>query len=130
MVNKKFVQNNPDYWEFIRTLRNMEGVKEGFIQQEYIEKFNHEIYMNTWGKNHYLCLVNEAPAGYIGVIRGDIRVATHPNFQGMGIASYMVTQIMKLFPTAEAKVKLENEASLRLFEKCGFKKKYYILERE
>ena len=29
-----------------------------------------------------------------------------------------------------AKVKIDNEASLRLFEACGFKKAYYILERE
>jgi RimJ/RimL family protein N-acetyltransferase len=42
----------------------------------------------------------------------------------------MINEIMKLHPDAFAKVKLDNEASLRLFEKCGFKKRYYLLERE
>ena len=37
---------------------------------------------------------------------------------------------MKLIPTAIARVKLDNEASIRLFERCGFKKRYYILERQ
>jgi len=36
---------------------------------------------------------------------------------------------MKLDPQAYAKVKVGNEASLRLFEKCGFTKQYYILEK-
>ena len=37
---------------------------------------------------------------------------------------------MNEHPASEAKVKIENEASIKLFESCGFKKKYYILERE
>jgi len=36
---------------------------------------------------------------------------------------------MKKYPKAVARVKIENEASLRLFKNCGFKKKFYILER-
>ena len=39
------------------------------------------------------------------------------------------TEITKINPFAHAKVKLDNEASLRLFEKCGFKKKFYLLEK-
>ena len=37
---------------------------------------------------------------------------------------------MEMNADAFAKVKIENEASMRLFEACGFKKKYYILEKE
>jgi L-amino acid N-acyltransferase YncA len=42
----------------------------------------------------------------------------------------MINEIMNLFPDAVAKVKLDNEASLKLFEKCGFEKRFYLLERE
>ena len=45
-------------------------------------------------------------------------------------ASKNLNEIMKIYPDAFAKIKIENEASLRLFESCGFKKKYYILEKE
>jgi len=37
--------------------------------------------------------------------------------------------LMERYPTSIAKVKIENEASLRLFESCGFKRKYFILEK-
>ena len=68
--------------------------------------------------------------GYVGVIEGDIRIATHPDYQGKGVGSFMLNEVMKIHPTAFAKVKMENEASLNLFESCGFKKMYYILEKE
>jgi len=41
----------------------------------------------------------------------------------------MVEGFIKKFPDSFAKVKIDNEASRKLFESCGFKKKYYILEK-
>ena len=86
--------------------------------------------MDKCANMFYICLYDKKPAGYIGCIDNDIRVAVHPKFQGKGIGSFMLNELMKIKPNAAAKVKLENTASLRLFEKCGFKKKYYILEKE
>jgi GNAT superfamily N-acetyltransferase len=129
MVDLKFVKNGPKYWEFIRRLRNMEGVREGFIQQEEITEIEHAAYMLEYNNNFWLCLVEDVPAGFVGVIENDIRVATHPDFQGMGIGSFMINQAMDVHPQAIAKVKIQNDHSLKLFERCGFKKKYYVLER-
>ena len=126
----RLVKNCSNYWEFVRQLRNMDGVREGFIQQEIIPKEAHEAYMKKNNNFFWICLDKGSPIGYIGIIEDDIRVATHPDYQGKGVASFMVTEVMKENPTAVAKVKIENKASLRLFEKCGFKKKYYILEKE
>ena len=78
----------------------------------------------------YICLYENKPAGYVGCIDKDIRVAVHPDYQGKGIGSFMINKLMDLEPSAFAKVKITNKASLRLFEKCGFKKKYYILEKD
>ena len=130
MADLKLVRNSPKYWEFIRTLRNMDSVRQGFIQQEEIDKIAHATYMLQYNNNFWICLDNDAPMGYVGVIDNDIRVATHPDFQGLGVGAFMINEIMKICPDAAAKVKLDNEASLRLFEKCGFKKRYYLLERE
>ena len=130
MVDLKFVKNNPKYWEFIRRLRNMQGVREGFIQQEEITEIEQASYMLEHNNDFWLCLMDNIPAGFVGVIDNDIRVATHPEFQGMGIGSFMINQIMNIHPGAVAKVKLDNQTSLKLFEKCGFKKKYYLLEKE
>ena len=124
-----FVINQEEYWEFIRQLRNDKRVKNGFIQQDHIERENHLKYMEKYGNNFYICLIDGNPAGYVGVIDRDIRVATHPDYQGKGVGKFMINALMKLYPDSLAKVKIENEASLRLFESCGFAKKYYILEK-
>ena len=116
----EIVKNEPKYWEFIRTLRNMEGIREGFIQQEIISKEHHEEYMKKKSKYFYILLDKSVPICYIGIINNDIRIATHPDHQGKGVGSFAVNEIMKLHPEAIAKVKIENKASLRMFEKCGF----------
>ena len=126
----ELVKNGPKFWEFIRHLRNMKEIRQGFIVQKDISAIEQAEYMLRHNNNYWVCLVDKQPAGYVGVIDDDIRVATHPDFQGHGVGSFMINQIMEIHPDAYAKVKLDNEASIRLFEKCGFKKKYYLLERE
>jgi RimJ/RimL family protein N-acetyltransferase len=125
----KLVENNESYYEFIRNLRNDQ--REGFIQQGTISKTSHRLHMIGYSHCYYLCLDDSGePLGYCGVIDDDIRVAVSSNHQGKGVGAFMINELMKKHPRALAKVKIENEASLALFEKCGFKKKYYILERE
>ena len=125
----KLVENEPQYYEFIRQLRNNEVVKNGFIQQKHIDYLTHQNHMRKHGSSYYVCLIKGAPAGYVGQINDDIRVATHPDFQGKNTGTFMINELMKMFPSSVAKVKVDNHASLKLFEKCGFKKKYYILEK-
>ena len=126
----QFVKNERKYWEFIRQLRNDERVKEGFINQEEVSIVSHEKYMSENEDKFYLCLIENEPAGYVGVIENDIRVATHPNYQKRGVGLFMINEVMKKHPNAVAKIKMKNEASIRLFEKAGFKKRYYLLEKD
>lgn len=107
----------------------MDGVRQGFIQQKQITPEEHTRYMKKNSKFFYICIDKGEFLGYVGVIEHDIRVATHPKHQKKGVAKFMINEIMKIRPNAFAKVKLENEASLKLFESCGFKKKFYILEK-
>ena len=97
---------------------------------ETITQEQQQAYMSKYNDCFYICLYNGEPAGYIGVIDDDIRVATHPDYQGKGIASFMVTEIKKIQPSSVAKIKIDNEASLALFKGCGFKIKYYLLEQQ
>ena len=128
MIN--IVKNEEKYWEFIRLVRTHEDVKKGFIQQASIPLIDHQEYMKQHGHTYYIALKGDTPAGFIGLIGDDIRVATHPQFQGQGIAKQLVAKIIEDNPKAIAKVKMDNKASIKLFESCGFKKKFYILELE
>ena len=118
------------YWEAVRVLRNHRAIKKGFIQQEDIKWDTHESYMRVHHRDYRVCLYDGEIVGYVGSIYGDIRVAVLPDYQGKGIGKAMIEYIMKEYPASEAKVKIDNDASINLFEACGFKKKYYILEKE
>ena len=126
----ELVECSPQYWEFVRVLRNDERVLDGFIKSVHITEEMQQSYMKNYSQFYRIALVDGEPAGYVGVIEDDIRVCTHPDFQGKGVGKFMINKCMEIWPTAFAKVKLDNEASLRLFEACGFTKKFYILTKD
>jgi RimJ/RimL family protein N-acetyltransferase len=101
----------------------------GFIQQAEITPEQHRKFMQAHWREYLIALVNGQPAGFVGSIDGDIRVCTHPDHQGNGVATFMVAELMRRFPKSYAKIKIGNEASKRLFAACGFKPSFVIYER-
>src|SRR3989304_9371235 len=99
----KFVKNTPKYYEFIRKLRNNAKVRKYFIKKNIISRSKQAIYMKTHRNNYFICLYNNSPAGYIGVIKGDLRIAVAPNFQRQGIGLFLIRNIQKRFKNIEAK---------------------------
>jgi ribosomal protein S18 acetylase RimI-like enzyme len=126
----ELINCTPQYWEFVRTLRNDERVLDGFIKSVHITEEMQTKYMKKYSDYYRIAKVDGNPAGYVGVIDDDIRVCTHPDFQGRGVGKFMINECMKIWPTAFAKVKLNNEASIKLFEACGFTKKFFILTKD
>ena len=133
----ELVKCEEQYWEFVRELRMDERVIDGFLQTHPITKEQQAKYMSGNSQHYRIALVDGKPAGYMGVIEDDIRVCTHPDFQGMGVGKFMITECMNIWPTAYAKVKHGNEASSKLFLSCGFemsgtddKFKYYRKEKK
>jgi GNAT superfamily N-acetyltransferase len=133
----ELVKCEEQYWEFVRILRMDGRVIDGFIETIPITKEQQENYMSSNSQYYRIALVNGKPAGYVGVLNDDIRVCTHPDYQGMGVGKFMIDECMKIWPTAYAKVKHGNEASSKLFLSCGFemsgtddKFKYYKKEKK
>jgi ribosomal protein S18 acetylase RimI-like enzyme len=133
----ELVNCSEPYWEFVRELRMDERVIDGFLQTHPITKEQQAKYMSNNSQYYRVALVDGKPAGYVGVIEDDIRVCTHPDFQGMGVGKFMINECMEIWPTAYAKVKHGNEASSKLFLSCGFemsgtddKFKYYKKEKK
>ena len=132
----ELVKCNKEYWEFVRNLRNDRRVIDGFIESTYITPEMQTNYMNKHSECYRIALVQTnvggklttSPAGFIGVIEDDIRICTHPEFQNKGIGKFMLKEIMKIFPTAYGKVKINNEASLNLFKSVGFEEKFIIFK--
>jgi L-amino acid N-acyltransferase YncA len=116
----ELVRCTTKYWEFVRQLRMDERVIDGFLETMAITEEQQNKYMIGNAHNYRIALVDGKPAGYVGVIEDDIRVCTHPDFQGMGVGKFMINECMNIWPTAYAKVKYGNEASSKLFLSCGF----------
>jgi len=114
------VECTKEYWEFVRKLRMDDRVIDGFLQTHPITEEQQAKYMTGNSQYYRVALVDDKPAGYVGVIEDDIRVCTHPDFQGMGVGKFMIEECMKIWPTAFAKVKIGNTASDKLFLSCGF----------
>ena len=124
----ELVECTYDYWDFILEVRNL--VSEGFFAQDSIRKPEHFEFMLKHHETYRIC-INEfgLPLGFVAHVENDIRIATHPECQGEGIATFMLNEFMAEFPEAVAKVKRDNIASLNLFESCGFEVEYYGLKK-
>ena len=117
----KLVQNEPKYWEFIRIVRNNPEMQKGFVEIVNITTEQQIEYMKKHNDEYYICLnANDEPIGYIGEVSDDIRVAVIPEFQRMGVGKFMINELIKLRPNCHAKMKFDNIASKKLFERCGF----------
>lgn len=108
-------------WEFIRWLRNL--TSGGFISQHEITKEEHQEFMLKNHQNYYVALKDPAdpnPIGFVAVVDRDIRFAVHPDFQGKSIGTKMLKFVQEKFPTSFGKVKKDNAASNKAFEKAGY----------
>jgi ribosomal protein S18 acetylase RimI-like enzyme len=117
----KLIKNDEKYYEFIRTLRIHEDNISGFINQSQISKEDQINYMSEYKNNYYIC-INEfdQPLGWIGQVDNDIRLCVEPTFKNMGVGTFMLGELYKLYPNANGKVLKNNIVSNKLFIKCGF----------
>ena len=117
MVDKKLVNCIEKYWDFVRVLRN---TNTGFVEQVSITSEQQNKYMSKHSDNYKICLVNNVPAGFIGIVDNDIRFAVSDKFKNKGLGKWMLQE----FPTNEntvGKVKKDNLYSRKLFLSCNWK---------
>lgn len=124
------VECSEEHWEFVRSLRNDIRVIDGFIENVYISPEMQHEYMKKYSDQYRIAIKLGEQVGYVGVIENDIRICTHPDFQGQGVAKFMLNEVMKIWPNAFGKIKINNIDSLKLFESCGFSTKYNILTKD
>lgn len=116
------------FWERIRTIRN--ASRDRFLDSSYIDKETHKLFMEQHCKNYFVATVNcNDVIGFAGVVNNDIRIGIHPDFKGFGVGKKLLKKIQKEFPNSVAKIYVDNDRSIRLFESCGFKKKLYIMHQ-
>ena len=128
----------PDDWEFISEVRNASS--ECFFSEGYIYPDEHEDFMKKHGINYFVGRNQNDKIGFIGEVDGDIRLAIAPRFRGKRLATAMLIFFQEnlALKTLKAKVKANNYASIKTFERAGWVKiatksigneKYVIFEK-
>jgi ribosomal protein S18 acetylase RimI-like enzyme len=99
--------------------------------EQHIDWFNKKYFSNT--ANH--CFVAEDNGNTVGYCRFDIdpksiqfiiSIATDPSTHGKGIGTHLLAESVRLLRSTiplHAEVRKFNTVSLKMFERCGFKKK-------
>jgi len=127
----KLVKCEEKYWEFVRLLRIDSINQKGFFTKTNITSKDQIKYMNKNNSRFNICLADGIPAGYVGVSKSnEITYCVSPKFHNNGIGTYMINAlVLKEFKTYEARVKLENKASQKIFEKLGFEKHFIYTKK-
>lgn len=107
----------PQHYDFVRNLRMDPRVSGSFLEEANITEEDQQKYMDEHGRNYYVCLSYGTPVGYAGVVENDIRICTQPEYFGIGVASFMLEFIKKMYPHATGQIKGDNYPSQRLFDK-------------
>lgn len=120
-------------WEIIRRIRNFQ--KEGFVDQHDITIKEHHDFMIENHEHYYVAVQNGnfsfgsyQVLGFVGIkfntwqldSIGDIRFAVHPYWPKQGVGTKMLQFIKEKYPQAVGKVKKNNIASNKAFEKAGY----------
>jgi len=131
MNNKplSLVDCTQEYWEFVRLLRMHEDVQDGFIEKQHITPEQQLQYMSSHEECFRIALLGGKPVGYFGVIENDIRICVRPDHQKKGVGKFLVNSCYRIWPDAFAKIKVNNESSIKLFESCGFKLQYLLYKK-
>ena len=125
----KIVKCEKQYWEFVRLLRIDLRVLDGFVNKSEISKNQQEAYMEQFSDCYRIALLEDKPVGFFGVIENDIRICVHPDYQNQGIGKLLVKSCSLIWPNAGAKIKVSNEASIKLFESCGYQLEFLLYRK-
>lgn len=130
MINKlKLVNCTPKYFSFMKSLRNENSIRAKMTHID-LNYYNKD-YMEKNCKFFNVCLLDKKPVGFINLRHGSIGIVVDPKYQRKGIGTFMLNALNDFNREEKfAKVKIDNKVSLNFFKKCGYKKKYYILEKK
>lgn len=114
----ELVNCDEKYWEFVRKLRSDKENSKGFIEQVNITEEQQIKYMTKNADWFKICLIDNEPVGYIGLIGDDRSEITYcSDVKGKGVGTFMVSEILKSSDKIWAKVLKDNVASIKVFEK-------------
>lgn len=122
----ELVECTPEYWQFVRIIRTHPSNQKFFFTQVKITPEQQIEFMQRESHRYKICLIDGSPVGYVGIIKeNEITYCVHPDYQGKGIGTFMISELLKLYDNLTAFVIPENIGSSKVFEKLGFQKQLF-----
>jgi len=126
----KRVDDNKEYWEFIRQTRNDRHFNYAFIDQSEITVEQQERYMTENGHNFFVCIIDNKPVGFIGYVDNDVKIYVNLEHLRKGIGTLLMKETKHLYPEAKVKVRYENQEALAFFISLGYKIECFLLKEK
>jgi RimJ/RimL family protein N-acetyltransferase len=116
----KLVDCTEEHWEFVRKLRTDKNNSIWFYTQIEITPSQQKIFMENNSYKYKICLLDEKPVGYIGIMdNNEITYCVDNFYKNRGIGTFMVSKFIEKYDEVNAFVIPSNNSSIRVFEKLG-----------
>lgn len=121
---------NKDDVLYIYNLRNNEKIRQMFFDNKPISKQTNQAYWEKRikeDKPSYIIMKMGTPIGFVKLDYCDMEksnyvgIIIHPYFQGRGYGKETLDELKKHHSNLKAKIKSNNEKSIKLFTKSGYK---------
>jgi RimJ/RimL family protein N-acetyltransferase len=123
----KLVDCTEEHWEFVRKLRTDKNNSIWFYTQIEITPSQQKIFMENNSYKYKICLLDEKPVGYIGIMdNNEITYCVDNFYKNRGIGTFMVSKFIEKYDEVNAFVIPSNNSSIRVFEKLGFEKHIFF----
>ncbi len=127
----EMVPNFSKYWYFIRDVRFHPRNLYGYVYNNPVSDDQQWEYMKGHHMNYWVCIADGEPAGFVGIIEGDLRIGVHPNYQRKGIGTFMMRQFIKRrTENFTVRVKVNNEISLAFFRGLEYVPEFVLLNKK
>jgi len=113
-----------EYWEAIRNIRNDQ--RYGFKNTSLIDRETHKLFMQRHSQNYRVAVEkndeygNERVIGFVGIVGDDGRLATHEDYKGRGVATFLWSSFAKECPPLTHSCRRDNLVALALNRKFGY----------
>ncbi len=126
-INLKKV--NKEDMKFIYELMTNKLVRERLFEQR---EFSYEEHLKYWQTFHgfaYIIIHNEKKIGLLRDETQELSIQILPEYWNMGIGSKVISDYCDGKQGFHARIKNNNIASVKIFEKAGFKHHHIVLKK-
>lgn len=115
---------------FVRDVRFHPDNLYGYVHNESVSNIQQAKYMQEHRNEYWICMADGERAGFVGVVKGDLRIGVHPDYQRQGVGTFMMEHLAEEHGGEfSVRVKKTNDVSMAFFKSLGYEPEFYVMVR-